>query len=347
MPSYVWDLVDPTELVNYVRTYDNEVLSQEANFVLDGYLPNVLTDELDFRVRKGSLQDVDAGVFRAWDTPAPLTDRPGTARISGELGPVSRQIQLSEEEHLRLRALERGTDDPIIDAIYADSERMIRSVQARIEIARGDLIDDGKLTIAENGLVMEADWGRSATASPTAAIEWDLPATATPLSDLLGWLEDYDDLNGTLPANTVISRQTFGFLALNAELRDYNASGGTTPTRLTSAAINGTLAAEGIPPFLIYDGQFRVNGTRTRVLNQNKAYFMPPSTEALGETRYGITAEAMVLRERGLIDAESMPGVVAVVTANDHPTQTFTVGAAVALPIMPNPDLVFDCLINT
>lgn len=347
MANYVWDLVDPTELVNYVRAYNDEVLSQDAAFVLDQYLPNVQTDELEFRVRKGSNQDVDAGLFRPWDTPAPMTDRRGTARISGELGPISRQIALSEEEHLRLRALERGTNDPIITAVYADSERMIRAVQARIELARGDLINDGKLTIAENGLIMEADWGRSATASPDSVVDWSSTATATILSDLLAWVEDYDEINGVFPDHIIAPRAIYTWMSLNAELRSYNAAGGTTPTRLNREAMDASLAAEGLPPIRIYNGQFRVNGVRTPVLDPKKIYLMPPPGQGLGETRYGITAEALVLRERGLIDQEGMPGVVAVVTANEHPVQTFTVGAAVALPIMPNPDLVFDCRVIT
>jgi hypothetical protein len=36
-----------------------------------------------------------------------------------------------------------------------------------------------------------------------------------------------------------------------------------------------------------------------------------------------------------------MPGVVAVVTETDHPVQTFTVGTAIALPVLPNPKLLF------
>ena len=52
------------------------------------------------------------------------------------------------------------------------------------------------------------------------------------------------------------------------------------------------------------------------------------------------TAEAIKLAELGDIKASETPGVVAVVTSSDDPVQTFTKAAAVALPAMPNPDLV-------
>jgi hypothetical protein len=101
-------------------------------------------------------------------------------------------------------------------------------------------------------------------------------------------------------------------------------------------------AAEGLPPIRTYDTVVRVNGTSTRVLPVDKVYLMPGSTEPLGNTFYGPTAEALLLREKGLIEAEGIPGVVAVVTRTEHPVQTYTVGTAVALPAMPNPDLILD-----
>lgn len=345
--NFLWDLVDPVELTNYVRAYELEMTRADAAFMLDRYLPNVTTNELEFSVRKGAMNDVDVAVYRAWDTPAPMTDRPGTSRIAGELGPISRQIPLGEEERLRRDSLLRNTNDPLIDGIYADAERMLRAVAARIELARGDLINDGAITINENGLLLMADWGRSAGASPTAPTVWTNLATSKPLVDLLGWVEDYVDLNGFEPMEILLTRGMFGNFALNADLRSYAASGGTTPSRLNAEAVASIFAAEGLPPFRIYDGQFRVNGTRTRVLDPNKVYLMPPASASYGETRYGVTAEAIVMQSRGMITDTMAPGIVALVHANDHPVQTFTLATAVALPISPNPDYVFDCIVAT
>lgn len=341
----VFDLIEPQELIDYIRAYDNEVLREEANFVLDQWLPNREVDDLEFRIRKGALNDVDVAEYRAWDTQPTMTGRPGVSHISGSLGPVSRQIPLGEEEMLRQRSLDRGTDDPIIDAIYDDAERMVRAVQARIEIARGDLLDDGIVTIEENGLTLEADFGRDATMSPTVAVDWSDPS-ALILTELLGYQETYEDQNGVTPGELVVPRSMVGNFALNQEFLDYASFAGTTPQRINRQTVDSILAAEGLPPIRVYDGQFRVNGVRTRVLNEEKVYFMPPAGEPLGNTFYGVTAEALRLRSRGLISRDAAPGVVAVVLMNDNPVQTFTLGTAIALPAMPNPDLVMDILTN-
>lgn len=341
MANLVFDLVDPAELIQYVRDYDNEVLREEANFVLGQWLPDLLTEDLEFRIRKSTLQDVDAAEYRAWDTPAPMTDRPGVFRIAGSLAPVSRQIPMGEEEYLRQRSLDRGNNDPIVDQIFEDAERMIRAVQVRVELARGDIIDDGIVTISENGLSLTADFGRHTDMSQTAATVWT-DVNALILSELLEWQELYSEHNGVDPGTLLVPRARLGNFALNTEMLEYMSSGGTTPQRLNRDSINTVFAAEGLPPIMVYDGQFRVKKVRTRVLPANKCYFLPPQGEPFGNTMYGVTAEALKLRAKGLIEREAAPGLVAVVTETDHPVQTYTVGTGIALPATPNPDLVMD-----
>lgn len=341
----VHDLVDPQVLIDYVRAWDIEVLRPEAQLTLDEFLPNRQVEDLEYRIRQGALQDVDVAEYRAWDTQPKMTARPGTTYIQGSLGPVSRQIPLGEEEMLRMRALESGSNDPIIEAIFNDAERMVRSVQARIELARGDLINDGKVTINENGLSLEADFGRSASATKTAANLWTNTSTGKPLTDLLTWQEDYVNLNGTVPGLILMSRQRLQNFALNAEMRGYAAIGGTTPARINMETVAAILQAEGLPPIQLYDTTVRVNGVATRVLPAEKIFLMPPKSEPLGHTYYGITAEAIKLRQKGLITREAMPGVVAITLENENPVQSFTLATAIALPATPNPNLIFDCTV--
>jgi hypothetical protein len=219
---------------------------------------------------------------------------------------------------------------------------MIRAVQGRVEVARGDVINDGIVTIAENGLVLTANFGRAALMSKTAAIPWTTTATATPLADLLSWQNDYITQNGMEPAVVLTPKTRIGSLALNVEMRNYAAANGTVPTRINRATIDSILSAEGLPPFETYDGQVRKDGVATRVLPVDKVYLMPPEGNSAGNTFYGPTPEALLLAERGLIDRTAAPGVIAVITRTEHPVQTYTVGTAIALPAMPNPDLILD-----
>jgi hypothetical protein len=95
-----------------------------------------------------------------------------------------------------------------------------------------------------------------------------------------------------------------------------------------------------LPPISTYDVQVRVAGVATKVIPEKFVLLLPPRGEVLGNTFYGTTAEAIKLRSKGLIEASAMPGIVAVVTENEHPVQTFTVGTAIALPVLPVPELL-------
>lgn len=335
--NIVWDLVDPAELMEYVRAYDNEVLYN--TFTLQEFLPNTPMMELEYRIRSGTWKDVDVAQFRAWDTPAPMTGRQGFSRISGELAPISRQIPLSEEEFLRLREIQGGSTEAMVNAIFDDAQRMIRAVQARIELARGEILTTGKITLNENGLNLVADFSMPGSHKPTAGTVWS-NAAAPMLTDLLTWMELYVDDAGTEPAVILMPRQVLGYAYLNTEMRQAAAASGTTPTRLNNETVDAIFAANGLPPVRLYDTKVRVNGASTRVLPANKILFLPGPGEPLGATFYGVTAEALKMAGKGYIKAQDMPGVVAVVTETESPIQTYTLGTCIAMPVLPNPELV-------
>jgi hypothetical protein len=355
MANMIFDLVDPAELTEYVRAYNDETL--RARFVLEQILPNRELADLEYRVRAGGLTDVDVAEFRAWDTQPPMTGRPGITRKRGELPPVSRQISLLEEDSLRLRSLETGSSNPIIDAIFDDARRMTRAVQGRIELARGDVLTDGIVTINENGVNLAVDYGVAAGHLPVIAggpLQWTVAnaATALPITNLLTWLETYKTDTGTLPRGIMMSRTRLAALAVNAEVRAYAQAGAaSTPARVNLATIGQVFSEFGIPPLMglgsdpagdpFYDVSVRVNGVLTRTIPDDRVVFVPPTDEPVGNTFFGLTAEAVRLIERNKIVAQDAPGVVALVLQNDNPVQTFTLATAIALPAIINPELIF------
>lgn len=354
MPNLITDLVDPAELTEYARAYNDETL--RSRFVLEQILPNREIPDVEFRVRSGGLQDVDVAEYRAWDTQPPMTGRPGITRKRGEIPPVSRQIPLLEEESLRLRAMQQGNNNPIIDAIFDDVERMVRSVQARVELARGDVLTDGIVTINENGVNVSVDFGVPAGHKPTRAttLAWTTAnaATALPITDLLTWLDLYKTDTGVMPRGIMMGRGLFPALAVNNEVRAYAQAGASTaPARVNLATIGQIFADFGIPPLMglgsdpsgdpFYDQSVRVNGVVTPVIPAGRVVFVPPADEPVGNTFYGITAEAVRLIERNLITAQAAPGIVALTLQNDNPVQTFTLATGIALPAIINPELIF------
>lgn len=338
----LYDLADPAELIGYARRFTNEVLVNK--FTGQQYLPNKFVDDIEYALKREGLTDVDIALYRSWDTPPPMTGRPGTAKVRGEIAPVSRSIALGEEEGLRLRRLKSTNGSQLVDQIFNDAERMIRAVEGRIEVARFDALIDGKVILLEpNGLDIVADYGMPSDQKVTPGVAWTVAnsATATPISDLLAINALSLARNGAGIGKIVMSKSRVPALLVNDEVRDYIAGGGNVPVRVRLSDVQAVLGEQDLPTIEFVDTMVRVDGVQKRVLPPEFVLCLPSTDDPFGTTLYGPTAEAVLLAEKGYITAKQVRGVAAVVAQNDSPVQTFTTGTAVALPVVPNPELLF------
>jgi hypothetical protein len=338
--ALIYDLADPQELQGFVRAAFGE--EERNSFVLSQFLPNLNIDDIEYRIARGTLRDQDAAFVRSWDTESPIGNRQGVERILGELPPISKKIRLGEEERLRRRALERGSNTQLVDAIFDDAANMARAVAARIEMFRGEALHAGSLTINENGVNQTVPFGRAAGHTNVApGILWSSTATATPIQDEQAWVTTYNDENGINPGVAITSTRVVNYLLLNAQYRSMAAQNGITPAFLSLNGLNQIRSTYDLPPIVKYDVKVRVNGTATRVIPDDKFIYVPPAGEPLGRTFFGTTAEALELVGANQINVDQSPGLVSVVEKTFDPVATWTKAAAVALPVLVNPNLSF------
>lgn len=331
------DYITPAELTGYVR---EAIADFDRNqFTLARWLPRNEVDDLQYRFTRGGEGLVDAATFRAYDAESPIGARPGLTRVTGELPPISRKIRLGEYDRLR----QRRVDGAIRTAILSDAERMARAVAARLELARGEALYRGQLSIAENGVVATVDFGRAAGHTVAPGTLWSTVATATPLADLLSWRDTYINANGQAPGALLMSTTVLGYLLRNAEIRALAATVAGTPSIVSQTTVNAVFAAYGLPPIEVYDAQVRVNGSAARVIPVDRVVMLPapgdpdsPDSSDLGATLHGTTAESME-PEFGLSGVE--PGIVAGAYSTKDPVAVWTKAATIALPVLANPDL--------
>lgn len=326
------DYIDPATLTGYARA---SLADQEANqFTLSQWLPSRDVDDLEYRFTRGGEGLIEAATFRAYDAESPIGARAGFTRVSGELPPISRKIRLGEYDRLRQRKLEAE----ISNALYSDSERMVRSIAARLELARGDALVNGQVTISENGVIATVTFGRSGSHSVTTSTSWATVASATVIQDLVSWCATYRTTNGVDPGVILISTQTLGYMLRNAELRTLAGSLSGTPALVSQEQVRAVFAAHGLPPFRVYDAQVKVSGSATRVIAADKVLLLPADGSQLGATLLGTTAESM---EPGYGLTGDEAGIVAGVYKDDDPVALWTKAAAIGLPVLVNPDLTF------
>lgn len=332
--AFYEDLVTSAELTGFIR----ELPAPNAGWILNRFLPDVAVRDIKATIRRLN-QTNRAAKFRAYDAETPVGKRDAVTQSEVALPPLGQKTVVGEEERLRLEQARLGGDatTALVDAIYDDAEINTRAVKARMELARGDVLLDGKVTITENGIVgLEADYGLAGGHSVTPATPWSTVATATPLADMMSWRQTYITDAGVPPAFAVTSTAVISNLLRNAEIRQLAGSVLGTPSIVSREQLNQVLAAYSLPTIVEYEGQVDVDGTTTRALPNDRVIFVPEDPRSLGYTAWGITAEALELTggSNPSLDFEEAPGLVGVVMREGDPVRTWTKVTAIGLPVI-------------
>lgn len=332
------DYVDPVVLTGFVR----EVPSP-SNLMLNSVLPDRNIGDIEAAFDQVTRTN-RAAMFRSWDTETPIGQRDSFQRSKVRMPPLGIKRPIGEQERLMLERARTGGDNRngYVQAIYDDAALGAREVYNRMEIARGDTLLDGKFTIAENGLTVEADFGLDPSHIVSAATAWSDHANATPLTDLKAWVDLYLNETGERPGRILTSTRVVNNLMLAAEIRELfyrgdQISGG--PNLVTPAQMSTVLQAHGLPAFETYDTKIDINGTGTRVIPDDKMLLLPTDPSSLGFTAWGVTAESLELaggQNPGLL-FEELPGLVGVVLKEGDPLRIWTKVGAVGMPLISDP----------
>lgn len=327
------DYVDPQTLTGYARA---ALMDLDKNkFTLSRWLPNIPVNDLEYRFMQGGEGLIEAATYRNYDTEAPIGKRPGLTRKSGELPPISRKIPVTEYQRLK----QRGLPAEVTTNLLTDTVRMVKSIAARMELARGDALVNASVTIAENGVAASLDYGRQGGHSVTAGASWALAGTDV-IADLMTWTQLYSDDNSQDPGVLLTSKKVVGYLLRNTGFRNLLAGGlVNTPSIITLDALQSILSAYGLPRIETYDVSVSVAGSATRVIPDDKVLLLPPADSILGGTLYGVTAEAIDADFD--ISASEAPGIVAGSWSTKDPITLWTKADAIAMPVLANPDFAF------
>lgn len=323
--------IEPQELTGYVRAALADL--PQNRFALATYLPDNLVDDIEYRVKTGGGGLATVAVYRAFDTESPIGARRGIEDLRGALPPISEKIPLGEHDRLTMRRL----DDRIKQQILDDGVRQATNILARAEVGRGELLADGKVTISENGVDLVVDFGRRGSHSPTAAKLWSA-ADSTPIDDLLAWVATYRQTNGVRPGGMLISDTLEALLMRHPQVRSMTQAPGVSSQIVTVDVLQSLLRSLRIPQYTVYEAQVAgPNQTALDIIDPTKVVFLPPEGHKIGETTWGITAEA--LEPKYGIDETHAPGIVVGSYVESDPLVRWTKASAIMLPIAPNIDL--------
>ncbi|MEV4767793.1 major capsid protein [Micromonospora humida] len=329
--------VTPDALSAFVRE-----VPTPADQVLNQILPNRYFDRNTIDLAEITRTNRTAR-FRAWDGRLHVSERDAGITKQVKLPPLSTSLSMGELERLQLEFARAGGGNTaaIVAATYNDATNLTREVQARMEQARGDVLTDGKFTLAgEGGLFMEADYGVPANHFVSPGTPWSTVASATVVANETAWVTTYVATNGFRPGGQIVSTDVLNYMLQNAEIRTLASSLAGSPGLVTRPALDAALNAFGLPPIvMVYDSLVDVDGTPTRVLPNDRVIFVPPNVQNLGYTAWGTTATALELVNSNVAEMsfEQAPGIVAVVEKVGPPYREFIFVDACGMPVLEQP----------
>ena len=330
------DLVPGGALTAFVRE-----VPTPATYILNQFLPDFAVQDIEATIDSVTRRN-RAAEFRSYDAETVIGQRDGFSRRKVMLPPVGQKTVIGELERLQLERIRNGGGNTaaLAEQVYDDAEVNARATLARVELARGDVLADGKFTLAgENGLTLEADFGVPSDNLVAPGVLWSDHDNATPLSDLREWAEQYASVTGEYPGYIIMSRTVRSHLLQSGEIRAALSSLAGTPSVVSPAQLNTVLEANELPEITLYDTRVDVGGTDTRALPVDKVVFGPSDRQSLGQTIWGITAEALELA--GMANPEltyqQLPGLVGVVMKTFDPVHTWTKVGGVVMPVIYQP----------
>jgi hypothetical protein len=335
--DYISGVIDYPDLIGYVR--ENAIL--EGPTLLGGIVPELEVEDLVYELQNQDVSFVNTAKYRAWDTAPPLGKRAAFTTLRGEIAPLGLSMTLNERELKNFQAFLRGDETGNLNDIYDDARATGLACRVRFEAAIADLLQDGVVTINENGLIAVADFGVPGAHLVTAGTLWSDRATSTPLTNLLAWEVIYRTNNGGLnPDAWIVSSEVFGDLMFNAQIRSYNANNGTTPAAVGAAGVDVALRLAGVQaPIVTFDGMIpNASGVATPTLPVRSVIGFRQGFASLA---YGTTPSAQLMATNGDIDHTEAAGIVCYVEQEIRPARVITTSEAVGLPILRDPKALF------
>ena len=279
-----------------------------------------------------------AASIHAFDTETEIASREALQKGAADLALIKRKIPIGEREIIAINNPRMDAElKALVTELYKDGDKMVSSVQTRIEAMRMELLSSGKIAIDENGVAVTLDY--NVPGSNKKSFNWSDLATAKPLENIKKLAEAVEETSGTKPTRILTSTKVLNQILACESVK--KAIWGVNFDRvITKNDLNTLLETMELPKIATYNAKYRVKAKNGKY--QTKRYFPENilsmfSENQLGETIYGLTAEEIELIGAKNMEVAKMVGNIFVgVEKQGDPVKRFTKAVATALPTLEN-----------
>ena len=312
-----------------------DVLAKENNEVEtigNEFLPmrNVFSNKFAYDLIK---KKTHIASYIGFGSEPPVMDRDAVASRHGELAKLGIKHIVTEEELLSIhQARSNAEQRAMIDQLVAKGVDLVNAVYLQIEVSRLKALFLGEFSYNDGNVKIGLDYGVENKVELTGTEAWD-KETATPLSDLIKWNDEYVDRNGQSADVIFMSRETRAMLQTSPEIVK-EARGDSPATRVSVSELNEVLGGYDLPEIRIVERRSVTAHDIVSGENVVHEYFPKHrvvfASHGVGEYQLGITVE------NGFA-----PGINLTAKDKDEPIQSIMRSVAAGFPVIEDPELLF------
>lgn len=326
------ELFNTKELLNYYR------VKKQPAMLGDTLFPARKIQDIKFDMITGANGLPVSASAHAFDTETELASREVLQKGAAELALIKRKIAIGEREIIAINNPRMDSEQKaLVMELFKDGDKMVNSVQTRIEAMRMELLSSGKINVKENGVSITLDY--SVPGGNKKTFDWSDPATAKPLEDIKTLADAVEDASGTKPTRILTSSKVLNKI-LACESVKKAIFGVNFDKIATRKDLNSLLESMELPQVAVYNAKYKVQNANGKYTT--KRYFPENilsmfAENALGETIYGLTAEEIELLGSNKMEEAKMVGNIFVgVEKEGDPVRRYTKAVATALPTLEN-----------
>ena len=316
------EILNREALDTYSANYD-----YSTNYLGDAIFSKEKTKNLFVRinqlVQNGNLPAI--AKFSAFDAEAPIGSREKFEQKDYQKLLIKEKLPTSEKAAYLLDA--NLPEEDLIAHIFDDANIELQRVLTRVELANMQVLSTGKLTINENNINTEIDFGLDA-GHKVNFNNWSDP-THSIVSDIETIIETAE-AEGRSIRRAVTSAKVLGYMVKNEEIIDILASLNKLSTKKT---VKEFLLEQFNLDVALNDATYKIEGgdtTTHRFFPENTISFF--GEEEFGKGLFAPTPDE-VKRVNGYNNADIRQFVYLKAWAEEDPAITWTMGSAVYLPL--------------
>ena len=326
------ELFNTKELLNYYR------VKKQPAMLGDTLFPARKIQDIKFDMITGANGLPVSASVHAFDTETELASREVLQKGAAELALIKRKIAIGEREIIAINNPRMDSEQKaLVMELFKDGDKMVESVQTRIEAMRMELLSSGKINVKENGVSITLDY--SVPGGNKKTFDWSDASTAKPLEDIKTLADAVEDASGTKPTRILTSSKVLNKI-LACESVKKAIFGVNFDKIATRKDLNSLLESMELPQVAVYNAKYKVQNANGKYTT--KRYFPENilsmfAENALGETIFGLTAEEIELLGSNKMEEAKMVGNIFVgVEKEGDPVRRYTKAVATALPTLEN-----------